>query len=642
MYNSTKINVIKSLCAMTRFAFLVTTVSITLTGVLLGADVKSQNLNETKVTLTAKRTILAEVLNKIEQQSEFSFSFSKKVGAIALESFQAENKSLANVLKELTVGRHLKFTQLGDLIALSELPVPPKPGRISGKISDQEGESLPGASIKVIETGNTAQAGADGSYVIDLQPGTYTLVFSYISFQTQRVTGVLVTGSKNTPLNVSLKMDSKGLKEVVVSSDYKKASVAGLLAKQKNAAEISNGISAEQISRSPDKNIGESLKRISGVSSVDNKFVLVRGIGERYNSAMLDGTVLPSTEAQTRNFSFDMIPSNLVDNVVVSKTITPDMNASFAGGLIQVNTKDIPSENFMSFTAGVSYNDQSTGKNFLSHKRGRYDYWGFDDGGRNSPSNLVVTDKEVEPNRSMPEAEYQQKLVDQSRRFTNDNFTVYKYKTAPSQNYQFTIGRLLKLDTLNKNRFGFTGSLSYRNTQNINEIERQNRSDWNLDTENAGKAYGFNTTIGVLLNAGLQLGKNRITLRNVFTHMYDNVLIRNIGYDNVLGGDFIPLNTPNRIQEADDPTFTDLLQNKLSGQHQLGRAKLEWELAKTFIERKEKDLTIANSSPQLVNGAYQYFYIPGNFNQPQISDNLSRHTYKNDEHHYSWTASVTF
>ncbi|WP_165503739.1 TonB-dependent receptor [Pedobacter hiemivivus] len=627
---------------MTRFAFLVTTVSITLTGVLLGADVKSQNLNETKVTLTAKRTILAEVLNKIEQQSEFSFSFSKKVGAIALESFQAENKSLANVLKELTVGRHLKFTQLGDLIALSELPVPPKPGRISGKISDQEGESLPGASIKVIETGNTAQAGADGSYVIDLQPGTYTLVFSYISFQTQRVTGVLVTGSKNTPLNVSLKMDSKGLKEVVVSSDYKKASVAGLLAKQKNAAEISNGISAEQISRSPDKNIGESLKRISGVSSVDNKFVLVRGIGERYNSAMLDGTVLPSTEAQTRNFSFDMIPSNLVDNVVVSKTITPDMNASFAGGLIQVNTKDIPSENFMSFTAGVSYNDQSTGKNFLSHKRGRYDYWGFDDGGRNSPSNLVVTDKEVEPNRSMPEAEYQQKLVDQSRRFTNDNFTVYKYKTAPSQNYQFTIGRLLKLDTLNKNRFGFTGSLSYRNTQNINEIERQNRSDWNLDTENAGKAYGFNTTIGVLLNAGLQLGKNRITLRNVFTHMYDNVLIRNIGYDNVLGGDFIPLNTPNRIQEADDPTFTDLLQNKLSGQHQLGRAKLEWELAKTFIERKEKDLTIANSSPQLVNGAYQYFYIPGNFNQPQISDNLSRHTYKNDEHHYSWTASVTF
>ncbi|SDK72996.1 TonB-dependent receptor [Pedobacter sp. ok626] len=641
MYNSTKINVIKSLCAMTRFAFLVTTVSITLTGVLMGADVKSQNLNETKVTLTAKRTILAEVLNKIEQQSEFSFSFSKKVGAIALESFQAENKSLANVLKDLTAGRHLKFTQLGDLIALSELPLPPKPGRISGKISGQDGESLPGASVKVVETGNTAQAGADGSYIIDLQPGTYTLVFSYISFQTQRVTGVLVTGSRNTPLNVSLKMDSKGLKEVVVSSDYKKASVAGLLAKQKNAAEISNGISAEQISRSPDKNIGESLKRISGVSSVDNKFVLVRGIGERYNSATLDGTVLPSTEAQTRNFSFDMIPSNLVDNVVVSKTITPDMNASFAGGLIQVNTKDIPSENFMSFTAGMSYNDQSTGKDFLSHKRGRYDYWGFDDGGRNSPSGLMVTDKEVEPNRSMPEEQYQQKLVDQSRRFTNDNFTVYKYKTAPSQNYQFTIGRLLKLDTLNKNRFGFTGSLSYRNTQNINEIERQNRSDWNLDTENPGKAYGFNTTIGVLLNAGLQLGKNRITLRNVFTHMYDNTLVRNIGYDNVIGGDFIPLNTPQRIQEADDPTFTDLLQNKLSGQHQLGRAKFEWELAKTLIARKEKDLTIANSGPQLVNGAYQYFYIPGNFNQPQISDNLSRHTYKNDEHHYSWTASVS-
>lgn len=128
---------------------------------------------------------------------------------------------------------------------------------------------------------------------------------------------------------------------------------------------MTNGISAEQIGRTPDKNIGESLKRISGVSTMDNKFVVVRGISDRYNAAVLDGTALPSTEAQGRNFSFDMIPSSLVDNVVVSKTVTPDMNTSFGGGLIQINTRDMPAENFMSFSIGTSYNDQSTGKPFL-------------------------------------------------------------------------------------------------------------------------------------------------------------------------------------------------------------------------------------------------------------------------------------
>ncbi len=641
MYNSTKINVIKLLFSMTRFAMLVTIVTTTFTVVLMAADVKSQNLNEARITLLAQNTTLTEVLNKIEQQTDFTFSFTKKVGGIILKSLAADNKPLSELLKELATGRHLRFTQLGSLIAVNQLPDAPKPGKISGKILDDKGQTLPGANIKVLESGEAVQSAVDGSYILNLQPGTYTLEVSYISFQTQRITGVIVTEGKSTVLNVSLKAGAKGLKEVIVTSGYKKASTNGLLVRQKNASEISNGISAEQIGRTPDKNIGESLKRISGVSTVDNKFVLVRGIGERYNSAMLDGTVLPSTEAQTRNFSFDMIPSNLVDNVVVSKTITPDMNASFAGGLIQVNTKDIPNENFISFSAGASYNDQSTGKDFLSHQRGKYDYWGIDAGGRGAPSNLLVTDKQVEPNRSMSDETYQQKLVDQSRRFTNDNFTVYKYKAAPSQNYQFTIGKLFELDTLNKKRFGFTASLSYRNTQNTNEIERQNRSDWNLNTDNSGKAYGFNTTIGALVNAGLQFGKNRITLRNIFTHMYDNILVRNVGYDNVTGGDFIPLNTPNRIQESDDPTFTDLLQNKLSGQHQLGSAKFEWELAKTLIVRKEKDLTIANSAPQLVNGDYQYFYIPGNFNQPEISNNLSRHTYKNDEHHYSWTASVT-
>ncbi|WP_419700590.1 TonB-dependent receptor domain-containing protein [Mucilaginibacter sp. NFX135] len=559
-------------------------------------------------------------------------------------NIDVKDVTLTQVLKQVLTGTRVGFKFADEhTVLLYKLPAPIKPGKISGKVLDEKGETLPGASVRIIETGNGTQTSVNGEYILSVAPGTYTLEITYISYQTMRISGVVVTEDKNTSLNISLKPASSALKEVVVTASYRKASVDGLLIRQKNASEISNGISAEQLARTPDKNIGESLKRISGVSTIDNKFVLVRGIGERYNTAMMDGTVLPSTEAQSRNFSFDMIPSSLVDNVVVSKTVTPDMNASFGGGLIQVNTKDIPNENFISFTAGAAYNDQSTGKDFLSHKRGKYDYFGFDDGRRDLPTGLEQTNRNTAPNAALSDADYQKKVTDQSKRFTNDNFTMYKYKTAPSQNYQFSIGRLLTLDTTRNNRLGFTGAISYRNTQNINIIDDQSRGDWNIQRPdlNTGAAYVFNTTLGALLNVGLQLGKNRFSLRNTYTHVYDNTLTRIAGYNLVDGPGAVKANEPpNRVVEADAPTYTTLLQNKLSGQHQLGKVKIEWDAARTSVSRQEKNVSIASSGPVLIGNSYQYFYGGGSLTEPTISQTSRQHL-SNKEHHYSWDVSGT-
>jgi len=592
-----------------------------------------------KVTLNVTNTPLEKVFDSIRDQSGVDFFFSASlIGKAKPVSIRIKDVALNVALAEIFKDQPLTYTIRNNSVKVmaKTYSKAEKPGRISGKIVDEKGLPLPGANIKVVETGIGTQSGTDGSYLLSLPAGTYTLEFSYVSFVTQRVTGVVVIEDKNTPLEISLKTDSKGLKEVVVTSGYQKASTEGLLAKQKNASEISNGISAEQIGRTPDKNIGESLKRISGVSTVDNKFVLVRGIGERYNAAMLDGITLPSTEAQTRNFSFDLIPANLVDNLVVSKTVTPDMNASFGGGLIQINTKDIPADNFMSFTAGTSYNDQSTGKDFLSHERGKYDYFGFDDGRRKFPTDLQHTDRGVAPNTSLSNAEFQQKVDLQSQKFKTDNFSLYKYKAAPSQNYQFSIGRLIAMDTAKQNKLGFTGALSYRNTQAIANFEQQRRNGWEPTFNNYGATYQFNTTLGALLNVGLQLGSNRFSLRNTYTHLYDNALIRTTGYD--LDNGVVDITNgvpPNQIQEADDPTFTNLLQNKLSGLHQLGKVKIEWNVARTGIDRKEKDLSIATSSPALIGNEYRYFYIASPQIQAQITP-MSRHNYHNQETNYAW------
>ena len=606
---------------------------------LVAGTVSAQVL-ETKVNLNLSGVSMSEGITALGNSAACQINYEGGIfDAGAKASLNAKNITLRQALTRLLAGKRVGFKEAGrNTVILYRLPDPQKPGRISGKVVDDKGEPLIGASIRIVGSSSHAtQSDNDGNYTLNLNPGTYSVEISYISFQTQRITGVVIKANESTPLTIALKAEPNTLSQVVVTSGYKKASISGLLAQQKNAAGVTNGISAEQIGATPDKNIGESLKRISGVSSVDNKFVLVRGIGERYNAATLDGTILPSTEAQNRSFSFDMIPSNLVDNVVVNKTVTPDMNASFGGGLIQINTKDIPNENFTSFTAGVSYNDQSTGEDFLSHKRGKHDYLGFDDGRRDFPKDLFSVaglnlNDEID------------RITEQSKRFENDNFTVYKNPTAPSQNYQFTLGRIFTLDTTSSgtDKFGFTGSLSYRNTQNINHIDETRRGGWDNTSINAGKGYGFNTTWGGLLNMGLQLGGHRISLRNTYTRIFDNTLARISGYNSEMP--FMPeataMQKPNLIEEADDPTFTSLLQNKLTGQHQLDKVKLEWDFARTAVDRKEKDLGITEQILRKIGAEYDYFYNYASTREPRIKP-ASRQNYHNSEKHYSWNVAAT-
>lgn len=623
-----------------KFQSLLMTALLSACGVCsVSGNTKAQNSAENRISLKLSNVNLVKGLSAVEDKAGCVINYNPAIFKTERHiSIDVKDMPVVQVLKKMLEGTGVAY-KVNDAktILLYKLPDPVKAGRISGKILDEKGEPLPGAGIKIVELNRTASTSVDGSFSINADPGTYTVEIRYVSYQTRRVTDVIVKSGENTPLNVSMKPASETLAGVVITGGYKKTSAEGLLARQKNAAEMSNGISAEQIGRTPDRNIGESLKRISGVSTADNKFVIVRGIGERYNAALLDGTPLPSTEAQSRNFSFDLIPSGLVDNVVVSKTVTPDMNTSFGGGLIQVNTKDMPEENFMTFAMGSSFNDRTTGKTFYSHKRGKYDYLGFDDGRRSAPDNLRPTDANV--NQSLTPAELQKMGDDQSKRFTNDNFTLYKNRAPVNQNYQFTIGQRFNLDTAKGAKLGFTGALTYRNGQSIENYDNFRRGSWNLGTNNYGDRYSYNTTWGALLNVGLQLGVHRFSLRNTYTRMFSNKLTRTYGYDADLPAEDVG-KIPAYIKENDDPTFTGLLQNKVTGLHQLGKIKLEWDAARTAVIREEKDLITAEQRPQLIEGQYLYFYTPGSFSEPKTSP-MSRQYYKNDEKHYTWNIAGT-
>ncbi|TCC96808.1 TonB-dependent receptor [Pedobacter psychroterrae] len=515
-------------------------------------------------------------------------------------------------------------------------------GVIAGKVIDEKGESIPGATIRIAGQTTGAQSSMDGSFSFNVQPGTYTVEVSYISYQTKRITEVVVKSGEVTNLTISLKPQSSDLKEVVITSTYNKASSEGLYTRQKNAASITNGISAEQIAKTPDANVGQSLKRISGISTFDNKYVIVRGISERYNVATLDGTPQPSTDFTRRNFSFDLIPSEIIEGITVVKTITPDLPVGFAGGLVQVTTRDIPTRNFISFGMGTGINDQSTGRNFLSGKRGKNDYFGFDDGTRKMAGYLKATEGHNAPGR---DGGYTEGDYEFSKQFTN-NWNLYKYKALPNQNYSLAFGQSLNLKTPG-NRIGYIVALNYRNSQTITHVE--NRRDLFSVNEKllplfgegpigTGRVYNFNTTYGGIINLGYRSQKNQISLRNSYSRIFNNPLTDVFGYDNNLSDEMIsPSVAPSTERIITEPDFLGLLQNKLQGEHQLSTVKLVWDVSRTNVSRQRKDML----RRQLDNSNQAF----GNYFYDVVSDQattvfpLSRQAFTLDQTDYNYSVS---
>ncbi|MGJ1204439.1 TonB-dependent receptor domain-containing protein [Sphingobacterium lactis] len=584
-----------------------------------------------KISLRIKGAPVQTAISNLETASGLQINYDGSIfNSSALVYVDAQNISTENVLKQIIGNNRVGYRSTGNnTIILYKLAPPQAPGRIVGTVVDNKGEPLVGATVMVRGAGQSMMTDSKGNFNLPIKAGNYIIEISFISHQSQRITDVKVSEGKTTSLNIAMVPSANALEQVTVTVGFRKASISGLLARQKNASEISNGISAEQIASTPDQNMGESIKRISGVNTLNNKFVVVRGIGERYNSATLDGTTLPSTEGHSRNFSFDIIPSSIVDNVVVAKSITPDMNTTFGGGLVQINTKDIPTENFMTLSVGTGLNDLSTGKGFLSPKRGKHDYLGFDDGRRDFPTDF-------KPSNDMEDKEA---MIAQSKSFTTDNFTLYQYHAKPAQNYQFAIGRIYNLKGSSLNKLGFTGSLNFRNNQEIVQIDETKRGKWNdhFDGFSKGNTYEFNSTWGGILNVGLQLEKHRFSSRNTLTRIFNNNLTRITGIDTDNADPYA-----NKIKETNVPTFTTLVLNKLTGQHNFGKFKVEWEGARTGIDRKDKDMGIATQflSSKKINGENVFVYTGGLLSNP--TDNISRHNYANKETHYSTSISTTY
>ena len=303
----------------------------------------------------------------------------------------------------------------------------------------------------------------EGRFTVTLEPGKkYTITISSVGYSTKSIDDVEVKPNEENTLTIVLEEKST-LSEVVVRTSVRKESTSALLNFQKNNTALSSGIAADFIKRTPDRNTGEILKRVSGTSIQDNKFVVVRGLGDRYNTAFLNGAQLPSSEPDRKSFSFDVIPASVVDNIIINKTATPDLTGEFAGGLIQVTTKDVPVKELSYQWALHSVTTLTQRSRILrAIERSSTEWTGFSDGRRDMPAGFPVNRAQFTGTNANPTSLAQK--IGFSKLFRDD---VYKQTTrtaAPIQTYSLAwgVGKKLKNDA----SFGSVISVLYRKSEN--------------------------------------------------------------------------------------------------------------------------------------------------------------------------------
>ncbi len=409
----------------------------------------------------------------------------------------------------------------------------PKIGYIEGKVVEgtvkdfiegTTGEIVPGAKIIIDGTEYRAISDFDGNYYIrGIEFGTYSITISSPGHVTKILTDVIVSSSDVQLINISLEPISTTITEVVIKVKINKSDDIGTLNVKKNSANSSDVISAQAISKTPDRTTSDVLKRVSGASIQDNKFAIIRGLNDRYNAAYLNDGPLPSSESDRKAFSFDIFPANMLDNITIVKTATPDLPAEFAGGIIQINTKSIPAKNFQSFSLAGGYNTITTFKDQVTYKGGKVDWLGVDDGTRSISS--VIPAKGHYPTLMSDQA-----LL--AKQFNTD-WSLHSKTFTPNLNLQYSMGINT---TLFKKELGIITSLTYNKTNNFNQTIRRSYSgtgengNSQLDFDYLDKVYSTQILGGAMANFTMKFNSNnKIGFKNLYSINSDDRVINRTG-----------------------------------------------------------------------------------------------------------------
>jgi TonB-dependent receptor len=459
---------------------------------------------------------------------------------------------------------------------------------IKGKVTDsQTGEAVIGANVLIVGTSQGAVADIDGNFSIpNVKVGTYDVVISFISYTTDTLRQVVVTADKPTILELSLREESTSLEEFVVSAQRMRNTDVSIISDIKASQLVVTGISAQQISLSQDRDAAQVVKRIPGITILDNKFVNVRGLSERYSVVMLNGVIAPSTEVDTRAFAFDLLPSNMIDRMMIYKSGSAHLPGDFAGAVIDVTTKSVLDENSLSVNFTAGFRAGTTFQSFNREKGSETDWLGFDNGARHLPDDFPTRNLRTYTNDL---SSYRNRLaIGNAGASLNNNWQPFNSVASPDLRTTINFSRT---SYIGKMTLGNITSISYSNTKQRFDTRNYYYEGYDpISKANVGRRYAYhdyrdvsNARVGLISNFSLAINPSHtIEFRNLFNQQGNSQVTARTGVEDVQNFEVNNLSL--------NYTQRSLYSGQLVGKHELtDRLNVNWilGLSKTAADQPD-------------------------------------------------------
>ncbi len=415
-------------------------------------------------------------------------------------------------------------------------------GTIKGVIKDEKnGEAIIGGNIVIEGTSIGAATDVEGNYMIPkVKAGKYNLVVTYLSYVTKTIPNIEVYPDQTTIVNTTIKEEATELQAVTVSAGRVTDTDVSVVTELKKADLIAVGISSQQIKLSQDRDAAQVIRRVPGVTIIGNRFINVRGLSERYSTVLLNGIIAPSSEVDSKAFSFDLIPSNMLDRMLVYKSGSPELQGEFAGAVVSIYTKSVVDENSFSISVSGSLRNATTGADVkLGSEKGGTDWLGSDDGTRALPSSFPSVNLRT---LSLSNATEQATLINATKLLPN-TWGTRSLTASPDFRMNVDIARTINIGEQSK--LQNITSISFAETNQKLELSQNYYDVFSASAQKSTARYKFNDVrftktnrIGIVSNFTFQINpSNRIEFRNFYNQQGQNQSTIRTGTDDAQGYD---------------------------------------------------------------------------------------------------------
>lgn len=511
------------------------------------------------------------------------------------------------------------------LVGSSLVNMQAQTGSISGQVVDKRSAvGVPFALVQLDGQQSGDNADFNGRFqILDLEPGTYNLVARAVGYNDLEIQNVEVEADVNTKIDFLMITSSTSIGKVVVNAKAIRHTETALLKMRQRSSAVTDGMSADEMSRFGVGDVAEASAKITGLTVMNGKYIFVRGLGDRYSNPQLNGLSIPSTDPYKNSAKLDMLPTNLLDNIITSKSFTPDQPGTFTGGNVNMTTKSFPEQKQVLFSASFGFNTNSSFRDgFLTQEGGEWDWLGYDDGSRAVPAVLLNPDKSSQLTvdsyikaRTNPEIA---SIVDEAITSVNPQMAPSTKKSLVNQSYSFSIG---DQDSLFNRQLGYIFSLSYKHSYKFYDDGLSAGFEL-LDKEATGLNPFFeftdmlgaeNPQVGGMAAVAYRIADGH-ELKVNYMYNHDTELLSRYQTGSYPGA----ISSSNNVFETRTIEFTEngLSSLQVSAQHALdtNKVRIDWMLGRASTFQKQPDLRFFANDYNVNTG--NHFISPSEYDLP--------------------------